>query len=78
MALRDLPYREGTIRLSLFFAPDAEGHVVASGGAFFVGDVPALPAAPPDFLDDSDEAIAAAMPTMQSPFEPIDATFLGA
>jgi hypothetical protein len=69
---------DGTIRLSLFFAPDAEGILVARAGAFYVGDVPALPTAPPDFVNDSDEAIAAAMPTMQSQFEPIDATVLNA
>lgn len=65
-----LPVNEdGMINLRLFFFPDAELRVVARGGAFYAGDVPGLADTPPDFAD-SDEAVGAAMASMDSPFEP--------
>jgi hypothetical protein len=59
---------DGTINLSLFFFPDAELTVVARGAAFYAGDVPGMPDAPPDFSS-RDEVVAAGMASMDSPFE---------
>jgi hypothetical protein len=71
-----LPVNEdGVINLRLFFFPDAELTVVARSGAFFAGDVPGLPDTPPDFAG-SDDEVAAGMASMDSPFEPTQATFI--
>ena len=66
---------DGLINLRLFLFPDAELTVTARSAAFYAGDVPGLPDTPPDF-DDSDEAVAAGMVSMDSPFEPTQATFI--
>jgi hypothetical protein len=66
----------GVVNLRLFFFPDAEMSVVARSAAFYVGDVPGLPDTPPDFAGDDDE-VAAGMASMDSPFEPTRATFIG-
>ena len=69
-----LPANEdGVINLRLFFFPDGELTVVARSAAFYAGDVPGLPDVPPDFAD-SDEVVAAGMASMDSPFEPTQAT----
>jgi hypothetical protein len=71
-----LPVNEdGVINLRLFFFPDAELTVVARSAAFYAGDVPGLPDTPPDFAD-SDEAVAAGMASLDSPFEPTQATVI--
>ena len=71
-----LPVNEdGVISLRLFFFPDAELSVVGRSAAFYAGDVPGLPDTPPDF-DGSDEAVAAGMASMDSPFEPTQATHI--
>ena len=71
-----LPVNEdGMINLRLFFFPDAEMAVVARSAAFYAGDVPGLPDTPPDF-DGSDAAVAAGMASMDSPFEPAQATII--
>jgi hypothetical protein len=71
-----LPVNEdGLINLKLFFFPDAELKVVARSAAFYAGDVPGLPDTPPDFAD-SDEAVAAGMASMDSPFELTQATLI--
>ena len=71
-----LPVNEnGLINLMLFFLPDAELTVVARSAAFYAGDVPGLPEIPPDFAD-SDEVVAAGMASVDSPFEPTQATFI--
>jgi hypothetical protein len=66
---------DGVINLRLFFFPDAELTVIARGAAFYAGDVPGLPDTPPDFAD-SDQAVAAGMASMDSPFEPTQATLI--
>lgn len=49
---------------------------VASTAEFFVGDVPDLPEAPPSFVEDDEQTIAAGMPAWDSMFKPEWATFL--
>ena len=71
-----LPVNEdGVINLKLFFFPDAELIVVARSAAFYAGEVPGLPDTPPDFAD-SDEAVAVGMASMDSLFEPTQATLI--
>jgi hypothetical protein len=50
--------------------------VVALAADFYVGDIPDLPEAPPDFGED-EETIAAGMPAWDSRFMPGWATFVG-
>ena len=71
-----LPANEdGVVNLKLFFFPDAELTVVARSAAFYAGDVPGLPDTPPDFAS-SDEEVAVGMASMDSAFEPTQATFI--
>lgn len=67
--------KDGAVNLRLVFFPSAELTVVARAAAFFAGDVPGLPDAPPDFAG-SDAKVAAGMASMDSPFEPTQATFI--
>ncbi len=67
--------KDGIVNLRLIFFPSAELTVVARGAAFFAGDVPGLPDAPPDFAG-TDAEVAAGMASMDSPFEPTQATFI--
>src|SRR5919198_5668099 len=67
---------QGEMKLTLFLVPDGEVHLLARGGAFYVGEVIGLPEAPPDFGSGSDDLIAAGMASMNSPFVPSHATFL--
>lgn len=67
--------KDGVISLRLFFFPDAELTVIARSAAFFAGEVPGLPDRPPDFAG-SDEEVAAGMASMDSLFEPNQATFI--
>jgi hypothetical protein len=48
----------------------------ASSAEFYVGDVPGLPKAPPNFARDDETTIAAGMPRWASTFEPAWATFI--
>jgi hypothetical protein len=66
---------DGVVTLRLFFFPDAEMTVAARSAAFFAGDVPGLPDRVPDFAW-SDEEVAAGMASMDSLFEPTQATFI--
>jgi hypothetical protein len=66
---------DGVVNLRLIFFPSAELTVVARSAAFFAGDVPGLPDAPPDFAG-SDAEVATRMASMDSPFEPTQATFI--
>jgi hypothetical protein len=50
--------------------------LTAASAEFFVGDIPDLPEAPPDFGRDDEETIKAGMPGWGSQFEPGWATFL--
>lgn len=65
----------GVISLRLFFFPDAELTVVGQSAVFYAGDVPGLPDTPPDFAG-RDEEVAAGMASMDSSFEPTQATFV--
>jgi hypothetical protein len=65
----------GVVSLRLIFFPSAELAVVARSAAFFAGDVPGLPEAPPDFAESNTE-VTAGMASMDSPFEPTQATFI--
>lgn len=71
-----LPMNEDRlINLKLSFFPDAELTVVAQSAAFYAGDVPSLPDTPPDFSD-SDETVTVGMASMDSSFEPTQATVI--
>ncbi len=70
--------RSGRLLLRLAFAPHAELVVEAEAAEFYVGDMPGMDQAPPDFLEDSDEVIRAGMPSWESRFVPGFATFLDA
>jgi hypothetical protein len=48
----------------------------AQSAEFFVGDIPNLPEAPPEFGDDEDSVIVAGMPRWSSDFVPQAATFI--
>jgi hypothetical protein len=67
--------KDGMVNFRLDFFPSAELTVVARSAAFFAGDVPDLPDTPPDFSG-SDQDVAAGMASMDSPFEPTQATFI--
>jgi len=67
--------KDGVINLRLIFFPSADLTVAARSAAFFAGDVPGLPEAPPDFAG-GDAEVAAGMASMDSPFEPMQATFI--
>lgn len=67
--------KDGVVNLRLVFYGGAELTVVARGAAFFAGDVPGLPDAPPDFAG-SDAEVAAGMASMDSVFDPTQATFI--
>ena len=66
---------DGVVNLRLILFPSAELTVVARSAAFFAGDVPGLPDAPPDFVG-GDAEVAAGMASMDSLFEPTQATFI--
>jgi hypothetical protein len=68
-------HEDGVVNFRLFFVPGAEMMVAARSAAFFAGDVPGLPGTPPDFAG-NDEKVAAGMVSMDSPFEPTQATFI--
>jgi hypothetical protein len=67
--------KDGVVSLRLFFFPDAELTVAGRSAAFFAGYVPSLPDAPPDFAG-TDAEVAVGMTSMDSPFEPMQATFI--
>lgn len=67
---------EGRFSLLLGFASDAELRLEADGAEFYVGDMAGMDCAPPDFVEDDDEAIQAGMPNWTWTFVPIAATFL--
>lgn len=68
--------RDGHFGLRLGLVPDAELRVAAQAAEFYVGDVPGLDEAPPDFVQDSDAVIRAGIPSWDSIFVPGFATFL--
>jgi hypothetical protein len=65
--------KDGGVNLRLLFFPEAEITMAARSAAFFAGDVPGLPDKPPDFAGD-DVEVAAGMASMDSTFEPTQAT----
>lgn len=69
---------DGRVRLVLECLRGARLEVVATSAEFFVGTVPGLPEAPPNFVEDDESKIRAEMPGWSSLFEPEWATFLTA
>lgn len=70
------PASEGElIHLRLLFFPDATMTVAARSAAFYAGNVPGLSDTPPNFTD-SDQQVSSGMASMDSPFEPTQATFI--
>lgn len=67
---------DSAVGLRLFLSSGGELVVEGCRAGFFAGDVPGLPDQPPDF-DGGDEDVAAGMASLDSPFEPTQATFLG-
>jgi hypothetical protein len=51
-------------------------NAIASAAEFFVGDIPGLSEAPPNFAEDDERTIADSMPAWDSLFKPEWATFL--
>lgn len=68
--------RNGRFSILLGFASDSELRLEADGAEFYVGEMAGMDCAPPDFVEDDDEAIRAGMPNWTRPFTPIAATFL--
>ena len=56
--------------------PGARLTLTAESAAFFVGEVPGLSAAPPDYTQEDLAAVAAELAGWDSPFEPVSAVFL--
>lgn len=71
-------HSHGRVRLVLECLRGARLEVVAASGEFFVGNVPGLPEAPPNLVEDDESKIRAEMQGWSSPFEPEWATFLTA
>lgn len=67
---------DGRFSLLLGFAPDAELRLEAKAAEFYVGDMPGIEGAPPDFVEDDEETIRAGMPGWTWTFAPTAATFL--
>ncbi len=68
--------REGRFVFELVCLRGWDLSAVSSSAEFFVGDVPDLPSAPPNFVEDDERAIAMGMPAWRSMFKPEWATFL--
>jgi hypothetical protein len=49
---------------------------ISAAAEFFVGDIPDLPGAPPNFVEDDEQTITDGMPSWDSLFQPGWATFL--
>lgn len=56
--------------------PGARLTLTAESAAFYVGEVPGLPAAPPDYTQGDLAVVAAELACWDSPFEPVSAVFL--
>ena len=64
------------LELGMWPSPGARLRLAAESAAFFTGDVPTLEDTPPNYGDDDDESIRAALADWDSPFELIEAAFL--
>lgn len=64
------------LSLVLWPHPGAQLTLSAESAAFFVGDVPGLPEAPPDYTVGDRREIAAEVAGWNSVFEPVSAVFL--
>ncbi len=64
------------LKLGLWPSPGAQLHLVAERAAFFIGDVPGLADAPPDYVKDDDEMIRAQLASWGSPFVLLSAVSL--
>lgn len=70
--------RDGLFGLSLWFWPDARLRLTSEAAAFFVGQVPGLPEAPPDYHDRSLKEVANEVPQWGSTFVPLSAVYFDA
>jgi hypothetical protein len=68
--------QSGRFSLLLGFAPDAELRLEADAAEFFVGDMPGMDQAPPNFVEDDEDTIRLGMPSWAATFTPNAATFL--
>lgn len=64
------------LSLVLWPHPGARLTLTAESAAFFVGDVPGLSDAPPDYSQGDRRALASEVAGWDSPFEPVSAVFL--
>jgi len=64
------------LNLVMWPHPGARLSLTAESAAFFIGNVPGLPEAPPDYADGDRPAIAAELAGWASSFEPVNAVFL--
>jgi hypothetical protein len=72
---RATPRQSGTgLELSLAFVPDGQFVAAAGRGVFYVGQVPGIPEAPPDFAEDEEDLIRAGLPGWDSGFEVFQAS----
>jgi hypothetical protein len=75
--MASLPRYEGRMfHFSIDMCPSARLELTATSAAFYVGDVPGLLEAPPDYVDDDDAAGRAGIAGWRSPFSPVHAVFL--
>lgn len=65
------------LRLTLSILPIAGLELVASRAAFYVGDVPALGATPPDYVQDDERLVQAGLANWRSSFVPVNSTSIG-
>jgi hypothetical protein len=71
-------HADGRIRLLFECLPDVQISIDAASAEFFVGSIPGLPEAPPNFVDDDEVTISTGMPGWSSEFDGGWATFLDA
>lgn len=63
------------LALSVGLVPDAELHVVGSGGEFYVGNIPGGDDPPPDFTSASDEEIRRGLASWSSDIDVVGASY---
>lgn len=64
------------LSLVMWLPPGVRLMLTAESAAFFLGDVPGLSAAPPDYTELDRAAVAAELAGWDSQFEPVSAVFL--
>jgi hypothetical protein len=64
------------IGFGLWPSPGARLSLTAESAAFFTGNVPDLGDVPPNYAEDDEATVRAALPNWSSPFTPVHAVFL--